>query len=67
MLSAWGERSRTRRPRRGLRGHSRLAVAGFAVLLAASGVAFAAPAAQATGSTAVALTFDNNTRCSRTV
>jgi len=36
-------------------------VAGFAVLLAASGVAFAAPAAQATGSTAVALTFDNNT------
>ncbi len=61
MLSAWGERSRTRRPRRGLRGHSRLAVAGFAVLLAASGVAFAAPAAQAAGSTAVALTFDNNT------
>ena len=36
-------------------------MAGFAVLLAASGVAFAAPAAQATGSTVVSLSFDNNT------
>src|SRR6266699_1770685 len=61
VLTAWGKRSRTRRQRRGLRGHSRLAVAGFSVLLAASGVAFAAPAAQATASTVVALTFDNNT------
>ena len=51
-------------------------MAGFAILLAASGVAFAAPAAQATGSTVVSLSFDNNTlsqytlgyskRCSRT-
>ena len=36
-------------------------MAGFAILLAASGVAFAAPAAQATGSTVVSLSFDNNT------
>jgi peptidoglycan/xylan/chitin deacetylase (PgdA/CDA1 family) len=36
-------------------------VAGFAVLLAAGGLAYAAPAAVATASTVVSLAFDNNT------
>jgi len=48
-------------PRRGLRRHGRLALAGFSIVLAASGVVFAAPAAVATTSTVVSLAFDNNT------
>jgi peptidoglycan/xylan/chitin deacetylase (PgdA/CDA1 family) len=47
--------------RRGHRGHHRLAMAGFSVLLAASGLALAAPAAVAATSTVVSLAFDNNT------
>jgi peptidoglycan/xylan/chitin deacetylase (PgdA/CDA1 family) len=47
--------------RRGHRGHHRLAMVGFSVLLAASGVALAAPAAVAATSTVVSLTFDNDT------
>jgi peptidoglycan/xylan/chitin deacetylase (PgdA/CDA1 family) len=47
--------------RRGHRGHHRLAMVGFSVVLAASGVALAAPAAVAATSTVVSLTFDNDT------
>jgi peptidoglycan/xylan/chitin deacetylase (PgdA/CDA1 family) len=50
-----------RRLGRRYRGHHRLAMAGFSVLLAASGVALTAPAAVATTSTLVSLSFDNDT------
>src|SRR6266699_2395871 len=65
----WGMASRARGHRgiavrrvgRWLRGHRRLALTGFSVLVAAGGIVVPAlPAAAATGTT-VALTFDNNT------
>ena len=61
FLSEFMQWNRRRRPHRRLARHSRLALAGFSIVLTISAAALATPAAGATASTVVSLTFDNGT------